>query len=69
MERFSNMARQVPPRQVPPPERRDGEERRSSYARFIPREELSSFAAWTPGSLSGEEEVAAAAADTMDIIK
>ena len=33
------------------------------YARFIPREELSSFAAWSPGSLSGEEEAAAAAAE------
>jgi flagellar assembly protein FliH len=27
----------------------------SSYARFIPREELSSFAAWKPGALSGNE--------------
>jgi flagellar assembly protein FliH len=32
------------------------------YARFIPREELSSFAAWSPGSLSGEESDSAAAA-------
>ena len=27
----------------------------SPYTRFIPREELGSFAAWRPGSLSGEE--------------
>ena len=47
------MATQKPPRQVPPPERRDGEERRSSYARFIPREELSGFAAWSPDALMG----------------
>jgi len=44
---------QKPPRQVPPPERREGEERRGSYARFIPREELGGFAAWSPGALSG----------------
>lgn len=43
-----------PPRQVPPPERRAGEERRAtSYSRFIPREELSGFAAWSPDALSG----------------
>ncbi len=41
------------PRQVPPPERRAGEERRGSYARFIPREELQGFAAWNPDALSG----------------
>jgi len=39
-------------RQVPPPP--GGSKAASSYARFIPREELSSFAAWTPGSLNGE---------------
>jgi flagellar assembly protein FliH len=44
---------QKPPRQVPAPERREGDERRGSYARFIPREELQGFAAWTPGSLQG----------------
>lgn len=38
------------PRQVPPPA---GAKPTSNYSRFIPREELSSFAAWTPGSLSG----------------
>ncbi len=42
------------PRQVPPPERRSGEERREIYARFIPREELSGFAAWSPDALSGK---------------
>ena len=41
-----------PPRQVPEPERREGD-RRSSYARFIPSEEMPEFAAWTPGDLAG----------------
>lgn len=41
------------PRQVPPPERRSGDERRTTYARFIPREELSGFAAWNPDALEG----------------
>jgi flagellar assembly protein FliH len=36
---------------------------RASYARFIPREELSSFAAWAPGDFD-EPPVDAAAADT-----
>lgn len=40
-----------PPRQVPPPDRREGD-RRSSYARFIPGEELSGFSAWTPDSFA-----------------
>lgn len=48
-------------RQVPPPA--GGGKGASMYARFIPREELSSFAAWSPGSLSGEEEAAAAAVE------
>ena len=38
------------PRYVPPPA--DGA-RSNAYARFIPREELSSFAAWSPGDLAG----------------
>ena len=38
------------PRNVPPPS--DGA-RRDVYARFIPREELSSFAAWALGDVSG----------------
>lgn len=47
------MAGRQPPRQVPPPERRSGEERRTTYSRFIPREELSDFAAWSPDALQG----------------
>lgn len=47
-------------RQVPPPP--GGGKGAHAYTRFIPREELSSFAAWTPGSLSGEDEATAAAA-------
>lgn len=47
-------------RQVPPPP--GGGKGAHAYTRFIPREELSAFAAWTPGSLGGEEEAAAAAA-------
>ncbi|MBV8604962.1 MAG: flagellar biosynthesis protein [Pelomonas sp.] len=42
-----------PIRQVPEPERRQTGERRSSYARFIPSEELSGVTAWTPGALNG----------------
>jgi flagellar assembly protein FliH len=38
------------PRQVPPPN--DGAAK-NPYARFIPREELNSFAAWSPGDLAG----------------
>lgn len=41
-----------PPRQVPPPPRPDGDQPRgTTYSRIIPREELSGFAAWNPGSL------------------
>ena len=40
-----------PPRQVPPPPRDPADLRVSSYARFIPREELQSFAAWSPDAL------------------
>lgn len=47
-------------RNVPPPA--GGGKSASMYTRFIPREELSGFAAWTPGSLGGEEDAAAAAA-------
>jgi flagellar assembly protein FliH len=36
---------------VPPPE---GSKAASPYARFIPREELGSFATWNPGNLAGE---------------
>lgn len=45
-----------PPRQVPPPERRSGEERRGAYSRIIPREELSGFSAWMPSTLEGGPE-------------
>lgn len=44
------------PRQVPPP----SADPKSSYARFIPREELHTFAAWNPGVLPGGEAAAAA---------
>lgn len=39
-------------RNVPPPQ---GAKPASPYARFIPREELDSFSAWTPGSLGGDD--------------
>jgi len=38
-------------RNVPAPE---GVKPASPYARFIPREELGSFASWTPGTLAGD---------------
>jgi flagellar assembly protein FliH len=38
------------PRQVPPPA---GSKSASNYARFIPREELHGFAAWTPDAFAG----------------
>jgi flagellar assembly protein FliH len=42
-----------PPRQVPEPDRRGGE-RRVSYARFIPREEMpEEIEAWSPEALNG----------------
>jgi flagellar assembly protein FliH len=42
------------PRQVPPPQ--GGAQRTASpYARFIPREELEGFAAWTPDVFAGIE--------------
>jgi flagellar assembly protein FliH len=39
-------------RNVPPPEGGKA----SVYSRFIPKEELGSFASWTPGTLSGEAD-------------
>jgi flagellar assembly protein FliH len=39
---------------VPPP-MGSAAHKASAYSRFIPREELSSFAAWAPGSLSGAD--------------
>ncbi|MBV8034386.1 FliH/SctL family protein [Roseateles sp.] len=44
------MATRQPPRQVPPPERREGE-RRGSYARFIPGEEVQGAKAWNLDNL------------------
>lgn len=44
------MATRQPPRQVPPPERREGE-RRGTYARFIPGEEVQGAKAWNLDSL------------------
>ena len=38
------------PKNIPSP---NAAARANAYARFIPREELSSFAAWQPGSLTG----------------
>lgn len=40
------------PRQVPPPAGNAGQ-KNAPYARFIPREELGKFAAWSPEALSG----------------
>ncbi len=44
------MVTRQPPRQVPPPDRREGE-RRGSYARFIPGEEVQGAKAWSLDSL------------------
>lgn len=44
------MATRQPPRQVPPPDRREGE-RRGSYARFIPGEEIQGAKAWSLDNL------------------
>ena len=49
-------------RNVPPPPGSTAA-KASLYTRFIPREELSSFAAWNPGDLSGAPAQPAAAAD------
>jgi len=50
-------------RNVPPPASAGGAGAKAAmYARFIPREELSSFAAWAPGDLSGAATGAAPAA-------
>ncbi|HEY1392004.1 MAG TPA: FliH/SctL family protein [Methylibium sp.] len=40
-------------RQVPPPQA-GVDAAKTAYARFIPREELHSFAAWRPGALGGD---------------
>lgn len=46
------------PRQVPPPQA-GSDASKAAYARFIPREELHSFAAWNPGAL-GDADAATA---------
>lgn len=46
------MATRPPPRQVPPPDRRENE-RRGTYARFIPGEELQGAKAWNLDNLGG----------------
>jgi flagellar assembly protein FliH len=48
-------------RNVPPPTGGGAGAKAAMYARFIPREELSSFAAWAPGDLSGAPAAAEAA--------
>ncbi len=48
---------------VPSPE---GSGKASAYARFIPREELSSFEAWNPSALSGADPQATAGMPTAE---
>lgn len=45
------MSTRQPPRQVPPPERRETERRNSPYSRFIPGEELQGAKAWSLDNL------------------
>ena len=47
------MVTRQPPRQVPPPDRRQTE-RRTSYARFIPGEEVQEARSWQLDNLGGE---------------
>ncbi|HET7794844.1 MAG TPA: FliH/SctL family protein [Rhizobacter sp.] len=49
------MSSSKPTRPAPPPNGGAAPKPASAYARFIPREELNSFAAWKPGALSGGE--------------
>jgi len=58
MTRSSSRQRNVPP----PPGPGGAGTKAAMYARFIPREELSSFAAWAPGDLSGSAPAAQPAA-------
>ncbi len=51
------MSSSKPPTPAPPP--RGAAKAPPAYSRFIPREELNSFAAWTPGALSGGDEAPA----------
>jgi flagellar assembly protein FliH len=46
------MVSRQPPRQVPPPDRRESE-RRTTYARFIPGEEVQGAKAWNMDNLGG----------------
>jgi len=47
------MATRQPPRQVPPPDRRESD-RRGTYSRFIPGEEVQGARAWAPDKFAGE---------------
>ena len=58
MTRSSSRQRNVPP----PAGAGPAGAKAAMYARFIPREELSSFAAWSPGDLTGNAAGAAPAA-------
>ena len=49
-------------RNVPPPQGAGPARPASPYSRFIPREELGSFAAWSPGTLNNEADTAGAPA-------
>lgn len=51
------MATRQPPRQVPPPDRRQSD-RRTSYARFIPGEEVQDAKAWSLDNLGGPSDSA-----------
>jgi flagellar assembly protein FliH len=51
-------------RNVPPPA--GGSKPSSLYARFIPREELDSFSAWTPGSLGDADPATASPAHAAE---
>ena len=59
----SSHRRSTPPRNVPPPE---GGRPTANYARFIPREELSAFEAWSPEALTGGAAANAALRRTTD---
>jgi flagellar assembly protein FliH len=62
MTRSSSRQRNVPP----PVGAGAAGAKAAMYARFIPREELSSFAAWAPGDLTGNATGAAPAAATAE---
>jgi flagellar assembly protein FliH len=51
--KVADMATRPPPRQVPPPDRREGERRNTTYARFIPGEELQGAKSWSFDNLGG----------------